>query len=253
MKKFFYALSALLFLTFSQNQTTLAENKILYAKVEKTQVFFLSSPNENAPLFELPYSYFVKVTDSLNEFYECEYLGKTGYVKKSNVSLMTGTPQKPFAQASFKVFVSNYLFASPYETSPVVTEISANETLIYYGKRTGQPLNSSTNVWYYSSITKNGQTHFGYVFEGLTDYLSPIETNTEKFPLYNEDNAPPTEFVGLSKATKIMLIISISLPSALILYFLIKPGRIIQSPKRRKKQKNRAHHGDYFEFDESQL
>lgn len=252
MKKFLYALSALIFFVFSPHQITFAENKTLYAKVEKTQVFFLSTPNENSPLFELPYSYFVKVKNSVDDFFECEYLGKSGYVKKSDVTLMSGTPQQPFAQASFKIFVSNYLFSNPYETSPVVTELSANETLVYYGRRSGQPLSSNTNVWYYSSITKNGQNFFGYVFEGLTDYLSPIETNTEKFPLYSEEISPPTEFAGLSKATKIMLIISISLPSALILYFLIKPGRITQTQKRRKR-KTRSHHGDYFEFDESQL
>ena len=253
MKKIVYVLSILLFLVLAPQQTAYAESKTLYAKIENTQVFFLSSPNENSPLFELPYSYFVRVTNSVDDFFECEYLGKTGFVKKSQVTLMNGTPQKPFAQASFKIFVANYLFSSPYETSPIVTEISANETLVYYGTKTGQPLNSSTNVWYYSSITKNGQTYFGYVFEGITDYLSPIETNTERFPLYSEAISPPTEFIGLSKTTKIMLIISISLPSALILYFLIKPGRIAQTPRQKKKQKSRTHHGDYFEFDESQL
>ena len=95
-------------------------------------------------------------------------------------------------------------------------------------------------------------------FTNLTDYLSKIDINNEVFDTVSDDvlDNTTTEFHSLSTGTKIMLIVAISLPSVLILYFLIKPSKIMQITKTRKqvkKESRKIRHGDYFEFDESEL
>lgn len=257
--KTLFLISCLIFCLFTTNsQTTYAANSQYYAKVETAEVFLYSSQSETSSIFEIPVSYFVKVENFNNTFYKAYYNNISGYVKKDSVSLMSGIPQNPYAQATFRVFVSNYMYANPTQSSSVVCQIDTNDILTFFGKKNGEQLNSSTNTWYYSKVIKNGQDFCGYVFSGITDYLSVIPQNVESFERINEisqneNNAPTTE---LSSKTKILLIVSISIPSAMILYFLIKPTKIMQvtaNKRQIKKDRKIRHHGDYFEFDESEL
>lgn len=236
-----------------------AENdKIYYAKVQSAGTNLCSMPNETSALFEIPYSYFVKVQYSVDNFFKVTYKNVEGYVEKNKVSLMNGTPVHPYAEATFKVFLTYNLYENTNQNSGKVTEISTTTTVEYYGTKIGEQVTSTNNVWYYSSITNGEQTFYGYVFSGVTDYLSTITTNTETFEIVDEKilDTTTTQFNTLSTGTKIMLIIAISVPSLLILYFLIKPSRIMQVTKTRKqvkKEHKKIRHGDYFEFDESEL
>ncbi len=235
-----------------------AEQASYFAKVQNNGVFLCSTPSENAALFEIPYSYFVKVESVVDDYYKVSYNNISGYVKKDKVTLMNGVPQNPYAKATFKIFVPYYLYQSPSQNSSVIA-VDTSTTFTYYGTKSGQQVTSGSNLWYYASADIDGTTQFGYVFSGVTDYLSTITINNESFKVISDKElsaTPNSELKSLSTGTKVMLIIAISIPCVLILYFLIKPTKIIQITKGRKqikKERKRVHHGDYFEFDESEL
>lgn len=238
-------------------QSTYAENSY-YAKVQNNGVYLCSTPSEKSALFEIPYSYFVKVESSVDDYFKVSYKDVTGYVKKDRVTLMNGTPQNPYANSTFRVFVPYKLYENPSQSSSGV-EVDTNNTFTYYGTKIGEQVSSTSNEWYYASTTVDGETYFGYIFSPLTHYFTPISTNYETFSIITDldlSTSPNSELKTLSTGTKIMLIVSISVPSVLILYFLIKPTKIIQITKSRKqikKDRKKVHHGDYFEFDENDL
>lgn len=235
-----------------------AENSSYFAKVQNTGVFLCESPSEASALFEIPYSYFVKVENAVDDYFKASYNGVSGYVKKDKVTLMNGVPQNPYAKAIFKIFVPYFLYKSPSQNSSV-TAVDTSTTFTYYGTKAGQQVSSASNIWYYASASVGGKTEYGYVYSGVTDYLSSIQPNTETFKTITDldfSTSPNSELKRLSTGTKIILIVSISIPSLLILYFLIKPTKFVQITKSRKqikKERKRVRHGDYFEFDENDL
>lgn len=262
MKKILFILS--LFLIFanasSQNFVSADAENSYYAKITSSSTYLCSTPSENSAMFEIPYSYFIKVDYVIDDYYKASYDGVEGYVRKDKVSLMQGTPQNPYASATFKLFVPYNLYSSPNSSSTKICDLDTSKTLKYYGKLSGQQLSSSSNSWFYCSLSSNDQIVFGYVFSGVTDYLSTISLNNETFDIISDDvfttNPEQTEFSNLSNGTKIILITSISVPSVLILYFLIKPSRILKLNKTKKtnnKPAPKKRHGDYFEFDESEI
>ncbi|MGN1201109.1 MAG: hypothetical protein ACI4R8_02460 [Candidatus Caccovivens sp.] len=258
MKKLVLFLGFVFILSMSPIKVASAETSY-FAKVQATSVYLCSTPSESSAMFEIPYSYFVKVEYSVDDYFKVTYKDITGYVKQDKVSLMKGTPTQAYANASYKIFVPYSLYESPNQNSVTVTQLPANSTLTYYGTKTGQQVTSTNSLWYFSSVDINGTTQFGYVFSGVSDALTNIGINNESFEIVSSDvlNTPAqTEFKSLSTGTKIILIVAISVPSVLILYFLIKPSKIMQITKTRnesKKQSKIKRHGDYFEFDESQL
>jgi len=203
-------------------------------------------------------SYFVKVNGVVDDYYKTTYQDLEGYVKKDSVKLMQGSPINPYAYATFKLFVPYAIYSDSTQSSPASQPISTSENLVYYGHKLGQNVTSNNNIWYYCKWKNGEEVRFGYVFSGVTDCLTKIPTNTETFEIVTESVFLPTEteFSELSNGTKIILIVAISVPSVLILYFLIKPSKIIQLSKKRKqvqKENRRTRHKDFFEFDESQL
>lgn len=194
----------------------------------------------------------------MDDYFKVSYNGIEGYVKKDKVTLMNGSPENPYAKATFKIFVPYGLYQSPSQNSSIV-QVNTNTTFTYFGTKIGEQVSSTSNLWYYASAIVDGTTQYGYVFSGVTDYLSTITPNNETFKVISESemsSSPNSELKRLSTGTKVMLIVAISIPCVLILYFLIKPTKIIQITKGRKqikKEKKKIRHGDYFEFDESDL
>ncbi len=259
MKKIF--LSVLIFLAiFAATPISRAEGaakKDYFAKIQTTNVLFYALPNEESALFQLPYSYFVKVVGVEGNFYEATFKDKSGYVKKSDVALMSGTPTNAYPSAQFMLFEPHYLYTSPSKAE-VLTAVSDDVTLNYYGDMQGEELKYENTLWAYCSLQTENGVQFGYVYSTFIDRLPKIETNLEIFDTIDESvfTSSATNFSGLSVGTQILLIVAISVPSIMILFFLIKPSKIIQSQKGKKKvkkQKTRVSHGDYFEFDENEL
>lgn len=237
----------------------IAENeKPFYAKIQTSGVNFCSSPSEASALFEIPVSYFVEVESVVDDYYKARYDDLWGFVKKEKVSLMDGIPQSPFAAASFRAFVPYYLHQSTSQNSSSLANITPEMTLKFYGSKFGEQVTSTSNLWHYVSVSQGEQTVFGYIFSSLVDPQPKPAQNTETFNVVGEDvlSTPTTEFTSLSVGTKVILIVAIGVPSLLILYFLIKPTKIMQlskSKKRATKTHRSQRKADYFEFDENEL
>lgn len=262
MKKLIYVL-VLVFLMFSfpKENAFAKSEKTFYAKIEDAGVEFCELPDEESGLFEIPSSYFVEIEYLAGDFYKARYLNLDGYVKKDKVLLVDGTPKQAFYDTTLNVVTPYSLTASAEENAQEVVAITKQTQLTYYGTKRGDYLAEENNLWYYVSAYDGENLCFGYVFSQLSS-TKPDEkkpTNYEIFPSIDEKSlydSNPATFTGLSTGTKIMLIVSISVPSLLILYFLIKPTKIMQKSKPKKKSKQpakRVKHGDYFEFDESEL
>ena len=256
---------------FKQDDICFADGtKQYYAKVQSNEVYFYTQPSDigEFQLFKIPISYFVLLTaDANDKFYSCRYGDKVGYVKKDEVTPMNGTPLSPYANfASFRVFALDGIDmrSTPRKTPlNVVTRIGyLEDNLVYYGSIEGDELvpNKST-TWYYCKYI-NGETQtFGYLSSNFCDQLTNIPLNMEEFeivegvlfPLPETPLAPATH---LSGTVKTLIIVGVSLPCVVVLYLLIKPTLISEKGgKKTSKQKRikRKPHGDYFEFDESDL
>lgn len=260
MKKILIFLSLLLLQsTCISSVPTYADDLYYYAKIEKGGTFLYASADESSPLFELPESYFVLLTDKANDkFYNATYLDKTGYVKISEVTPMQGQPNTPFASATFRVFSINGLglYKSPsLQSAGLITNVPyLTSTINYYGKIEGESIPNKSNVWYYCKFIEPASTYQGYLYSVFCDELSPIIKNQESFPLITSPLFPQkgSGLGGLSDTAKTFIILGVSLPCALIIYLLIKPTLSGQKQKVKKK-KPRRRHGDYFEFDENDL
>lgn len=255
MKKIIFLLILSLIFPISPNFASAEVDGDFYGKIASENVQFLSSPNSNSALFTLPYSYFVKINDVLDDFYEVVYKDLTGYVAKSNLRLMEGVPNTPYLNLNFSIFTPYYLYELPNTNSSAYCELDDTQSFSYYGTLSGEEVSDRSDVWYYASVTVSGTTYHGYIYSEITNTLPEITINSEVFTEVDEGalfNSTP-EFNSLSTGTKVLLIVAITVPSVFILYFLIKPNKLTKSKAKPEKKVRKIHHGDYFEFDDSDL
>ena len=187
MKKFVFVLTV--FYCLFANSTNMAfadDNKAYFAKIQSTGVKFCSSPSENSALFEIPYSYFVKVESIVDDYFQVKYKNLSGFVKKDKAKLMNGTPSSPYANATYKIYLPFSLYESPTKNSFAKVDLSEQSSLNYYGVLSGQQLSSKSNEWIYSSIHQDGQEVFGYIYTGIVDALQNIPANSEIFEAVDE-------------------------------------------------------------------
>ena len=264
----------------------LLPNQILKTNADVQDTYFAKVPSSNVKLYRsttgneqaenvyfiIPQSYFVEISYCENEmYYKARYQDVYGYVKKSEVKPISGTPQTPFATASFRMFVpcTIDLRSTPIYTDGLNSIASINHletNLKYYGTIDGEEaILYKGTTWYYCKYTKGGQEIFGYLYEPFCDLLTPIETNTESVEYIEEPNfvvetaTPPTEdpMGSLPTTTQIIIIIAVCLPCVVIIYLLFKPTKInaraledaeLKPNKQSKRKKSR--HQDYYEYDE---
>ena len=234
-------------------QTAKAES-LYYGKIKSESVYFYDE--QKTQLFLLPYSYFVQVFDVEDEFYKVNYKDLEGYVKKEDVTLMDGNPNTPFFDGNFVNYATFDLYEKPNSSSSILESFSENQSFDYYGTIIGEAMSELTDEWFYCSTKINGQTLKGYIYAGVVENKPDLSLNTEMFEEISEEVFTATtngkEFSALSTGTKILLIISIAVPSVFILYFLIKPTKM-KKQKVEKKGVRKIQHGDYFEYDEKDL
>lgn len=224
--------------------------------------------------FVIPQTYFVEVFSKTGDYYEAQYLGTRGYVRKGDVEFVSGTPQTPFAnKISFRIFAQNglNLRSSPKESEGIanrLTTIPFLETnLQYIGMIEGEEaISNRGNIWYYCNYFRMDETLTGYVYAGYCDMLSSITQNTETLPVITEPSfeqlavKDEVSDIGdgslnnLSKRSQILIVVAVSLPALIILYLLFKPTKIVAGQKTKKspetKKKKKRYRGDYYEIDE---
>lgn len=249
-----------------------------FARVKYANCPLLKSPSSDTSIsntyFIIPQTYFVEVFSKTGDFFEAEYLGTRGYVRRGDVEFVSGTPQTPYAsKISFRVFAQNglNLRSSPKESEGIanrITTIPFLETnLQYIGLIEGEEaISNRGNVWYYCNYYRMDETLTGYIYAGYCDMLSSITQNTETLPVISEpsfeqltvkdetSNIDDGGISNLSKRSQILIIVAVSLPALIILYLLFKPTKIVASLKSKKapdtKKKKKRYRGDYYEIDE---
>lgn len=247
MKKILYLLILMLFIPSYKLNFSLAENeKFYYAKIEH-EGYFYSSPEGENKLFQIPTSYFVLLTGEENsQFYKAEYKDLSGFVKKSEVSPMSGTPTSPYPIANFRVFAKEGLglFPTPSSSSSPLCTIpylyGENE---FYGYMTGEEdVPNKSNQWLYCKHL----SYVGYTYSVFCDSLPIISKNQEIFDIVNPTFSTPVQ--SLSNSSLVWIFVGVGVPSVIVLLLLVKPTlvkqRILSGNSKRK---------DYFEFDDNSL
>ena len=260
----------LLFIPFNQTQVY-AEEETHFAKITKNDVYLYSAPLniETNKVFEIPRSYFVELINDANDdedlFYAARYIDVYGYIKKSEVSVVLGSPNTPFANnISFRVFSPSGLDlkSSPNDLTPfnrIINIPYLSTNLVYYGKCNGeQMIPQKSSIWYYCKYIENGNNYFGYLYSDLCDMLTPIAPNEENPPVYEGEIfvTPEIEEVGASSITlsneiKIIIVICASIPCFIVIYLLFKPTKIIADNGRFKKKKiSKLKASEYYELED---
>ncbi|MDD4110793.1 MAG: hypothetical protein PHS54_04495 [Clostridia bacterium] len=255
-----------------------AESKVQYAKIISSNVklYKTFSGNEDYSnfYFVIPQSYFVILQPCDDEnYYAATYIDITGYVKRSEVQCVKGTPITPFANnISFRVFIPGGvdLRSTPTQSeglNTIATLQYLETNLKYYGKIDGEEaISYRSTEWYFCKYYKNGISQSGYVYSAYCDLLASIPENTEMLEYIDEPEFEITEtsgeiedggiFSDLPSITQIIIIVAVCLPCIFIIYLLFKPTKITAKvmedaelePKRYKKSKIK--HKDYYEYDD---
>ncbi|MBQ3494585.1 MAG: hypothetical protein IJA69_04135 [Clostridia bacterium] len=265
---------------------TFADNLTYYGRAVSGNVNFYHTPIASAEkiLFKIPKTYFVKIIADENEtFYKAQYMDEIyGYIKKSEMSYIDTRPANPYAdQIGFRIFTPGgaNLRSSPNNTLGainLITTIPYLETnLLFVGNCDGEEaIKYKGTNWYYCKYYNNSQTpQFGYVYSAFCDLMPSIADNTEQFEYttvefkqttQNETISQDSELLTLSSPAQIAIIVAVSLPCVLIIYFLFKPTKIsmqtaspsqqksVKSKPKKRKAKKKIKHlkgSDYYELD----
>ena len=189
-----------------------------YLRIINEETPFFSDDLGNNLLFYLPFTYYVKILGSINDFYHVEIEGNSlvsidGYVPKS------------------QLFKDNLSVSNPY---PVITIKTAKDCTFYKDKELSTPLRylfKDRDMRYYgfAGEIQNERIYFvsynnqlGYVKESdITPFSIPLHPNEQTFipkpeetpTTPNENNGdmdsnPNSPFIELSNAIIVCLIIA---------------------------------------------
>lgn len=212
-----------------------AEN-IYYGQIINSGTYLYKDTKNNL-IFELPQTYFVKISGYKSGHYIAEYMGTKGYVKCDNIKVVRGTPKCPYLTTStFRLFASDYnkLKLSPNILSKTLTSLPVNTPIKYIATSYGEELvENRGNAWYYCEYRDGKSSICGYVYAGLCDGLI-IEPNTETFEyIANPYVSPSTEYIEyLSSDGKMLVIAPVVLVSILFIPLLFLP-KFVKNFKRK--------------------
>lgn len=224
------------------------DEQTYYARILFDQVYFYKSAiDDNSAsniYFELPKSYFVKLTNKHGNFYEATYQNLTGYVKKDSVQAVANTPSNPFLNnITFRVYAepSEKIYSQPKSTSALITQIPPlTKNIQYIGKIDGERLiDGRTNIWYYCKFSADFD-YYGYVYSDFCDEMPQIPINNEDlkyisnptFEIASEQvNAIPKDsnLVGI-------VIGILSIPALVFVLMIMKGTKFISQEKVKRKE-----------------
>ena len=238
---------------------TKAEN-VIFAKIQTENSYMYSSPNDEDKnkLFILPITYFVKLFNEANEnFYYCAYKDINGYVKKSNVTAMNGTPAHPYLEGLFRTFslegLGIYSLPQHNEDKRQATIPYLTDDLIYYGLMTGQELvPDKSDQWIYCKYNSNSEI-YGYVYSVFCDKVPREVENLERFDILSNPFGKTTRPKQLSSVAMGFIIAGVAIPCIIVLYLLVKPTLSKEKLNTIKPKFRAKRNHDYFEFDDSDL
>lgn len=212
-----------------------------YAQVGKTGAMLYAFPSTSEQtsnkLFIIEPSYFVKVVEKPNDdFFKVEYNNIVGFVKTTDVNLVSNTPVNPFlTNITFEIKsnCSANLRSEPstLSNSSIIKILPAGtKNLEYIGKIGGEEsFNGYGNVWYYCKHTDiNNNVCYGYVYSNLTTNLTSITLNTEVTKNVNAKNYDFTNLLYINISTQNLIVAVLCVPMLLIIYLFTKPTKVIK-------------------------
>lgn len=250
-----FLLSCLMILSSQPRFVSFADESFSYYAKILGNAYFYQQPDESAIMFNIPSTYFVLLIDDEGDFYKAKYLDIYGYVKKSEVTPMNGTPTSPYPNQKFRNYNDGGLtvYSLPSTSGNPLGKLAFEGQYLLYGTMIGEEMFSqSTNVWYYCKLDNESSSVYGYVFSYYCDLFDGFIENTEYFPEITEElvfTATTSEPQGgLSDTVVAIIILSVSIPCLLILYLLLSPSK-----KGSKLGKRFVRKKDYYEFNEDDL
>lgn len=220
----------------------------VYAQILNTGCYLYKTPVDNTNYlnvyFMLENTYFVELLSDYNDdFYQAKYLDIVGYVKKSQVQCVQGSPRNPYlTNVSFRVYnnTSRSMYDKPFANSnnptlKVYLPLYCDD-LIYYGKVYGESaIEERTNIWYYCKYTVTGVC--GYVYSDSCDKMDAIVPNSEKLPYisspaWSSNQVNSTQLISINSKSFKTTAILISIPFGIFAFFLFR----LALQKRNKKE-----------------
>lgn len=220
-----------------------AINSSYFARIVAEDVYLYKTPLDvqdySNIYFTLPKTYFVELISVANsQFYHCNYLSFSGYVKKNSVQAVSGTPSNPYLKnINFRVYsdLSRDMRTAPTnsaESSQVCFVPQLSRNLTYYGTIKGKSLiDGRTDIWYYCKYSGD-QDYFGYVYSDFCDEMTPIISNTENLTEISNPTFEPSSITPTSMPLKdnhLGIIIGLLSVPALIFVFMVFKGKNIIS------------------------
>lgn len=265
MKKQFFIHIAIImvllpYLFFNKNSITISASSMQYARITSSNARLYKTATENNNISNvicyLEETYFVEVLLNFNiDFYKVSYNGEIGYVLKSNLELVEGTPKTPFPISTITTSNSRcYLRSSPEvhtSNSNALCVIPANCNKIkYIGKAIGtEAVDYKGTTWFYVEYLETK----GYVYNNYVANVSSIYQNLENLQPLNAIK----EIINPLSTPKCAIIIAIiSAPCIFILILLYKKPKLktqklipsLNSPKNKPINKRKL-----LESDEEKL
>jgi len=189
----------------------------------------------------LPQTYFAKVTDEDDTFFSVTYYDLTGFVRKSEVTLVDFKPVTIFATSSLTVTAigdvsSVNIRSRPGSNSGIISSVSVGSTLSFYGTLPDNSEHGATTTtnWFFVRFTlPNNQTAWGYIYAANT-IATPIPNNIiEKVMIYID--SPPIfspENISWPSHITIIFIIALSIPAVLVMLILFKKPKTAPNTKK---------------------
>lgn len=215
-----------------------------YAQILENNVYLyktasLNTDNSNIH-FILEKTYFVELLSDSGEFYRARYCDITGYVLKTQVQCVSGTPATPYLQnVTMRACYSEgcIIYSQPNSASSyyIMNIPRYSRDLYYLGKIYGEALiPERTNLWYCVRYRTSTTDQIGYVYSDGVDQMTSYVKNTETLP-YTELPSFMLTTDTVPKSTKNAIIILLSIPALLFVFMIIRGSSILYSTKPKSK------------------
>ncbi len=234
-----------------------------YARITTDEIYLYKSPTHSADIsniyFELEKTYFVKILETIDDFYKVKYQNVVGYVISNQVSIVNGTPVSPYPEnITFQInsALNTKIRTSPKmidETNVIGVLPSSNLTLSYIGKIKGEEsIKTLGSNWFYCCYNyENSGCILGYVYAPLTENLTPIFANTETFPDKTETSETITPELP-SETQNLFLVVVMCLPAIIIFIVLVIPFNKKENnniSSKQNKNTRKTSKKDFYEID----
>ena len=211
-----------------------------YARAENT-IYLYKTPNNNDNTNNIyciiEKSYFVKIIESIDNYYSVFYNGINGFVKKNDVKEIINTPQTPYPN-NIKIVIGNNcnLRSSPTtnsNTNNIIDTLKSGETNItFIGKIfSEEAIDFGGTTWYLVKYNNS----YGYIYNKYVKSITPIIENPENasYKTYlNSDIGNP-----ITNIPSLVMVIILFIPCIFVLIILYLPNR---KNKNQKKHNNKS-------------